>query len=181
MDKKDTMKCIEQALERGDMGEANKYRLADPKPFVAEFKRLADLEEVADEINQPHEDYPMRCSVTWKIIKDLLSVDFSEQPPKVSEFTAKQIHSLVMWDLESRGSYRSINVRINDYHAPDHLKVPELISKCFPVVARTDDGLKAWYEKFQIVHPFEDGNGRVGGIIVAALSYDGKTYMAPMQ
>lgn len=33
------------------------------------------------------------------------------------------------------------------------------------------DILREWYIDFQTVHPFPDGNGRTGGIIVAAYSH----------
>ena len=30
--------------------------------------------------------------------------------------------------------------------------------------------LKDWYHDFETIHPFQDGNGRVGGVTVAVLA-----------
>jgi len=149
--------------------------------FNAQFTRLASLEEVAHEINLPHDDYPMRVDKTHEILLAVSTALALGEERVIASFVARSIHSDVMWDLKSRGSYRTVNVRINDYRAPDFLQVPHLMEPLFPVGQMSDAELKAWYEKFQTVHPFEDGNGRVGGIIVAVLSFDGKTYMAPGQ
>ena len=32
------------------------------------------------------------------------------------------------------------------------------------------ESLLIWYYRFEQIHPFQDGNGRVGGIVVAAIS-----------
>ena len=47
-----------------------------------------------------------------------------------------------------------------------------------------DNDIVEWYRNFQIVHPFVDGNGRVGGVIAAVASNylsKGKYLLAPLQ
>jgi fido (protein-threonine AMPylation protein) len=40
-----------------------------------------------------------------------------------------------------------------------------------------------WYAKFQRIHPFRDGNGRIGGIVLAWLTFNpsDRTMLAPLQ
>ena len=41
-----------------------------------------------------------------------------------------------------------------------------------------------WYRALMIVHPFADGNGRVGGVIAAVASnylFEGRELLAPCQ
>ena len=90
-----------------------------------------------------------------------------------SESIIKQIHTLVLMDrLEDRGVYRRIPVRImGAYHEPpDPILVPEQIEnllaefkskKLHPVEAAA-----LFHLKFEGVHPFVDGNGRTGRLIL---------------
>lgn len=141
----------------------------------------------ADMINQPHEDYPLRVNVTGRMIEMVLySMRGSSVVREITGEYARQIHSGLFagkgmnQNRIKRGNWRQVNVWVSNYRAPDHIHVPQLIEEVFPV--RMNDNLQEWYALFQSVHPFEDGNGRVGGIIVAALSYlrDGR-FLAPLQ
>lgn len=93
-----------------------------------------------------------------------------------SETTIKQIHALVLMDRpEDRGIYRCIPVRImGAYHTPpDPIMIPELmgkltkeytISKLHPI-----EQAALFHLKFEGVHPFVDGNGRTGRLILNLL------------
>lgn len=90
-----------------------------------------------------------------------------------SETIMKQIHTLVLMDRpEDRGIYRRIPVRImGAYHTPpDPIMVPELMerlvkefqdSKLHPI-----ERASLFHLKFEGIHPFVDGNGRTGRLIL---------------
>ena len=90
-----------------------------------------------------------------------------------SENIIKQIHTLVLMDRpEDRGIYRRIPVRImGAYHTPpDPVMVPELmeklvkefeVSKLHPI-----ERAALFHLKFEGIHPFVDGNGRTGRLIL---------------
>lgn len=119
----------------------------------------------ADAINKPHEDYPSRVEATQKIIEMLVSGDYTS----ITEFDAKSIHSFIFKGGNIiTGKYRDISVTVGGHSPPDAIHIPELISNIFPV--STSDNLEKWYSLFQTIHPYEDGNGRVGGVIIAVLS-----------
>jgi len=81
-------------------------------------------------------------------------------------------------DSENAGSYRKKNVIITgtDYLPPDYQKVPELMKKHIenlnretkdkhPLIHASD-----LHAEFESIHPFTDGNGRIGRLILSILS-----------
>ena len=91
-----------------------------------------------------------------------------------SESIIKQIHTLVLMDRpDDRGVYRRIPVRImGAYHVPpDPILVPEQMEK---LVAEFTGNQKLhpleraalFHLKFEGIHPFVDGNGRTGRLIL---------------
>ena len=157
------------------------------REFNPQFTTVNDIDVCADLINKPHEDYPLRVEKTANIIRMLLELNSVNTPlgSNITEFDCKTIHNMIMWDMiaEARGRYRLREVTVGgNKTCPPHL-INDLIAdnELFPVTP--DHNLIEWYTKFQKIHPFEDGNGRVGGIIVAGLSYDANddTMLAPLQ
>lgn len=133
------------------------------------FHRVATVAECADHINRPHEDYPRRVGMTAHLIKHLIKGAYWS----VLAGDCLQLHKLLMADKPYlAGKWRTITVELagSGYVPPAPLFVPELITACFPFSPLTEDDLITFYTRFQCIHPFNDGNGRVGGILVASLS-----------
>lgn len=90
-----------------------------------------------------------------------------------SETIIKQIHTLVLMDRpEDRGIYRHIPVRImGAYHTPpDPVIVPEMMGKLVVEFAKKKlhpiESAALFHLKFEGIHPFVDGNGRTGRLIL---------------
>ena len=87
---------------------------------------------------------------------------------------------------------RKTNVQVGSW-APSHpMFLQELVDAIFPVFLTdrpfaherqkqisSNIELIEWYKWFETIHPFEDLNGRVGGIIVAVLSHSNGQFLAP--
>lgn len=81
-------------------------------------------------------------------------------------------------DFENAGRYRQKNVIITgtDYLPPDHRKVPELMKKYIAnlntnvedkhILEQASD----LHAKFELIHPFTDGNGRIGRLLLSILT-----------
>lgn len=108
------------------------------------------------------------------LLDELLQVgdDFSFTPELI-----KAVHLRLMNGIVSdAGYFRNHGVRISGSHTPvaNFIKVPELISAwCNKVNEETTDpiGLMAQsHAEFEKIHPFSDGNGRTGRILLFALA-----------
>lgn len=152
--------------------------------FDPKFTVVESFKEAATFINLPHEDYPKRVDKTEKVIKDLVYTLGDEVNPKVDESLVKQIHSYVMDDMHHscRGTWRPMNVTVSGNKTVDSILVKEEMEKILPYDFNSE--ITEWYQQFQIIHPFADGNGRVGGIILSVVSYInsfGRMILAPLQ
>lgn len=124
-----------------------------------------DAAACADAINKPHEDYPSHVESTREIIEILVSGDYNS----IAEFDANSVHSYIFKGSNiAVGKYRTHSVTVGAHTPPEAIHIPELISNIFPV--STSDNLEEWYSLFQTIHPYADGNGRVGGVVIAVLS-----------
>lgn len=81
-------------------------------------------------------------------------------------------------DPDNAGGYRQKNVIITgtDYLPPDYQEVPSLMKKYLENINR-DDGVhhpleraSGLHAEFEAIHPFTDGNGRIGRLLLSILT-----------
>ncbi|PIW91189.1 MAG: hypothetical protein COZ91_01780 [Candidatus Nealsonbacteria bacterium CG_4_8_14_3_um_filter_39_7] len=102
----------------------------------------------------------------------------------INEGLVLKLHSILMNGIRAdAGAYRNHNVRILGVNlaTANYLKVPSLTSDIINEASgKTDDifALSALiHSRFEQVHPFSDGNGRIGRILMCAMLL--KANMAP--
>lgn len=137
--------------------------------FEPTFIHIHDLKECAQIINAPHE--PKAQHHTEEIIC-LISVKYTNVgSAQIGEHLIRSVHQYICrsW-MRNAGTYRNIPVSIGGNVLQPH-PVPQQMFNLHPYRIDTEEDLKEWYHLFQEVHPFEDGNGRVGGAIIAGISY----------
>ncbi len=101
--------------------------------------------------------------------------DLSKKNTEISEIEIKNIHSLVLnGDKENKGIYRRVPVRISgsDYIPPQPYeiqpKVEELLInyKEWKQTKHIIEAISLFHLKFESIHPFIDGNGRTGRLLL---------------
>ena len=95
---------------------------------------------------------------------------------QIDEAFILRLHSILMNSIrEDAGFYRKHGVRIVGTNVPtaNHLKVPELMKKLSLNIKRKRKDLVTHvsevHSHFEQVHPFSDGNGRVGRLLLNAM------------
>ena len=102
-------------------------------------------------------------------------LDFAERSSELSEHDLMQLHSLVlMHDAQNRGRYRRVPVRVlGSLHLPPlPYDVPGLMSELLSDLRRMETELHPvalaaeFHMRFEAIHPFIDGNGRLGRLLL---------------
>ena len=126
-----------------------------------------DIQAAADAINRPHEDYPLRVSRTVDMIYGLAL----RTVPSVSRADVLAIQGYIMWDYPDRGRYRDGYVIVGGSRPPGPEKIRGLMDDLLPRRFCDASELKKFYIEFEEIHPFSDGNGRTGGVVLAAIHH----------
>ncbi len=146
--------------------------------FNPKFKQLGSLQEVAQAINEPHdEDLTVQTAEMIEM--------YTKEPYSFIEWDLRRIHSMIgswlLWDVAQVGCYRTRNVTVGGRACCDPVLIPDMVPHLFPI-EETPEGAADFYKQFQIIHPFMDGNGRVGGIIYASVVFNAiKEWWGPCQ
>lgn len=155
-------------------------------PWNPKFKWIEDSKEAADLINQPHEDYPIRVNDTFLcIIHELMKVKCSQRAYPISPIWIKDIHKRLFNDKSFAGMFRDMDVVVGNHRPPKSFTIASYMMQLKTVTAvKSIDDLTDWYYDFETIHPFQDGNGRVGGVVLSVISslLEPKNgYLAPLQ
>ena len=102
--------------------------------------------------------------------------DHVAKKKKIDEVLVLKLHSILMNGVQpDAGVYRNHGVRITGVDLPtaNYVSVPKLISEvmaCITEKTRDAVALSAnVHSKFERIHPFGDGNGRVGRLLMNAM------------
>jgi len=90
-------------------------------------------------------------------------------------------HKLMMKNmLRTAGSFRSVNVGVGNHEgvshvAPPHGMVPDLMQELFDWLRHSDEHMLikscVFHYEFEFIHPFSDGNGRIGRLWQSVILY----------
>jgi fido (protein-threonine AMPylation protein) len=140
-------------------------------PWNPKFEWVRTTEDVADAINRPHDDYPRRVYATQSEVEHLSQVRL---PPTITGDLIQAVHAAVFFDTDFAGTWKEQDVFLHPDGRTVVSKVADLMARLEEEYAgriTTLEVLRDWYIDFEGIHPFPDGNGRTGGIVVAAYSH----------
>ncbi|MCL2003419.1 MAG: Fic family protein [Oscillospiraceae bacterium] len=99
--------------------------------------------------------------------------DLVKTKTPLSERTVKEIHSLVLMDRQSdKGVYRSVPVRVGGFVPCQPYEVPVQMERLMMEYGgelqklHVIERAAVFHLRFETIHPFIDGNGRVGRLLL---------------
>ncbi|MBU3934737.1 Fic family protein [Patescibacteria group bacterium] len=102
--------------------------------------------------------------------------DYISKKEKINEELVLKLHSILMNGVRpDAGKYRNHSVRIRGTDLPtaNYLSVPKLLPEVIKEAANKTEDIVALsakaHSKFEQIHPFSDGNGRVGRLLMSAM------------
>jgi len=93
--------------------------------------------------------------------------EYLESESQLTHDVIKRAHRIL---LENRqpdiaGMYRTVTVRVGNDVPPVPGRVEKLLENLLPVIPETAAEALHWHVKFEKIHPFTDGNGRIGRLV----------------
>ena len=142
-------------------------------PFEPQFHWEPGFSAAADRINRPHEDYPKYVPSTAEALQTLSNGIYWPANGWPSGADLLDLHGRIFQD-DKPAQWREHDVMVGLHRPPNWAMVPRLMQELewqYENLPITRENLEAWYVDFETIHPFGDGNGRVGGCVVALLCY----------
>lgn len=98
----------------------------------------------------------------------LLAWDYLEVGDYLTEKVVLATHLLLLFNLapDLAGHYRKVNVMVGDRPCPQWEEVPTRMDALLDMKPKGWEAIKGWHIAFEKCHPFQDGNGRTGRIIM---------------
>ena len=131
--------------------------------FQGKFKIARNIMDAAVAINEAHEKVPDLVEATTCELEYWMGLS------RLTAFDLRGIHQTLFAHLESAGQYRDVAVLSFETAEPSTISML-MADMVFSATNEGDCNPMGMYERFQWIHPFVDGNGRVGGIALAVIS-----------
>ena len=85
----------------------------------------------------------------------------------LTETDIKEAHNILLQNRQPQiaGEYRTQQVYIGNEKPPDPTAVPDLMAELLKITPTSAEEALEWHILFEQIHPFTDGNGRIGRML----------------
>jgi fido (protein-threonine AMPylation protein) len=151
------------------------------------FKWVHNRRAAADGINIWHEDHPARVEATIAAIRNSVPFAGAVGYEKPVALAFHRVHKLMFRDKPYAGNTRTLNVSVGSHTPPRYQEINKHLrdlARWTPMSITTVEEILDWYTDFETIHPYQGGNGLVGGVMVAVYSHalhPEKGWLRPLQ
>jgi len=143
------------AIEGNFLGEEKITSILEGKRVLGEVREIAEVQGAI------------------KVYDELKNFDYSN-----IEHLLKSHQILMNEILLNTGTFRNVNVKVAEHIAPPPIQVPTLMNNLFEWLKNSDIHplikSSVFHYEFEFIHPFYDGNGRVGRLWQTLILYNWK-------
>jgi len=94
--------------------------------------------------------------------------EYAKNKKKISMTQILNIHRRLMENINPRiaGKIRDVDVYVGNRICLEPHKIRGMLEYLITIKPSTEEGIRDWHIEFEKVHPFKDGNGRTGRILM---------------
>ena len=102
------------------------------------------------------------------LLDAVIAWDYLLDQKKVTIKTIMATHALLMAHLNPRiaGQVRDVAVYIGGREGSESSQIVPLLNSLEQINPKNEEEIKKWHVQFEEIHPFEDGNGRTGRLLM---------------
>ena len=139
-------------------------------PVRAQRSRLAEA-DASSLIEQVNADPTDPAGFTGALAEAIRGADGTTEPEEILRWHGRLLRDHPRPDLMTPGQYRRLGVTVGGWLPPHHADVPDHMERFHRWLSQENDPLMraVWgHRYFETIHPFADGNGRTGRMLIAA-------------
>ncbi len=155
---------------------------------VLEYEATEESKKTPEEEERTRKIQDIREIRNYELAMEVALEQLKTRP--IGENVLKKTHSRLLHSVcgenKNRGNFRTEQVRVGEYVPPVHTEIPSLMSNWEKYLNSKDieeDPLVrigvAHYQ-FEAIHPFSDGNGRIGRLIIPLFLCQEDVLQAPV-